>query len=97
MNNMENIEEFTHGIMAVNPNRPDEDGNIEILHFVGYWEEPNEDDIIGLWEELKENEEFGMQEHVDEIELRPAPMEIVEYYNSVVQIQDNEEDEESFN
>jgi hypothetical protein len=84
MNNMEEIKEFTHGIMAINPNQPDENDDLEILHFVGYWSEPTEDDVISLWEELKTNGDFGLKDYMDEVELRPAPTEIVEYYNKVV-------------
>ena len=78
------MEKFKYGIIAVNPNKPDENDTLEILHFVGYWNEPTEDDVLGLWEELKNTDEFGLQDQIDEIELIPAPQEIVEMYNTMV-------------
>ena len=90
------MEKFTHGIIAVNPNQPLENGDLEILHFVGYWNKPSEEDVISLWMELNEDETFGLQNQLGEIELCSAPEDIVEYYNSIVdwdEIEKNENDE----
>ena len=78
------MEKFKYGIIGVNPNKPNENDTLEILHFVGYWEEPNEDDVLELWEELKNTEEFGLQDQIDEIELIPATDVVLEYYNNTV-------------
>jgi hypothetical protein len=36
------MEKFTHGIMVVDPENPDDIGsdNTTVIHFVGYWQEP---------------------------------------------------------
>ena len=87
------MEKFTHGIIAVNPTKPDENDNLEVLHFVGHWTEPTEEDVLSLWEELLKNEEFGLQNQMNEIELIPAPEHILEYYNDVANKLENENDE----
>lgn len=87
------MEKFTHGIIAVNPTKPDENDNLEVLHFVGYWTEPTEEDVLSLWKELNEDEEFGLKNQIDEIELIPAPEDIVEIYNNMVDWDNFEEDE----
>lgn len=87
------MDKFTHGIIAVNPTKPDENGDLGVLHFVGYWNEPTEADVLSLWEELNEDDSFGLQDQMHDIELVPAPIEIVEYFNSVVESDNTEFDE----
>jgi hypothetical protein len=74
---------MTHGIMVIDPTMVDEDGNIEILHFVGYWEEPSDDAINNLIEELSTDEEFGLTEMMDKVHVLPAPESVVEYFRDV--------------
>jgi len=76
------MEDFTHGIMVIDPNNPNEDGSIPVIHFVGYWSEPKENDVIGLYNELKTDEEFGLTETIDDYELVPATQEAIEYFNA---------------
>lgn len=91
------MEKFTHGIIAVNPNQPLENGDLAVLHFVGYWSEPQEEDVASLWDELCNDEDFGLKDQIHEIELYPAPQEVVEHYNSVVDWDDVENDETFLN
>lgn len=86
------MEKFTHGIMVVNPNNLDENGDIPVLHFVGYWNEPTENDVMSLWDEFNEDDSFALQDQINEIELLPAPEDVIEYYNSVIDF-DDEDDE----
>lgn len=84
------MDKFTHGIIATNPTKPDENGDLQVLHFVGYWEEPTEEDVLSLWEELNNDDSFGLQDQIHDIELSAAPIEIVDYYNSVVESNNTE-------
>lgn len=79
------MEKFTHGIMAITPNKPNEDKSIPVIHFVGYWEEPNEQDVLGLYDELSTDEEFGLTEIIGDIELVPATQDVIDYFNTVTQ------------
>ena len=73
---------FTHGIMVIDPKNPNEDGSIPVRHFVGYWEEPQEADVLSLYDELRTDEEFGLTEIIDDLELVPATPEVLEYFNT---------------
>lgn len=77
------MEKFTHGIIAITPNNPNEDGSIPVVHFVGYFEEPQEVDVLGLYDELSTDEELGLTEMMDDIELVPATPEVLEHFNSL--------------
>lgn len=79
------MEKFTHGIIAINPNKVDEHGNVGVLHFVGFWDEPKEEDVLGVWEELQNTEEFGLQDQINEIDLIPAPDDVLEHFNSIME------------
>lgn len=79
----EKFEKFTHGIIAITPEKPNADGSIPVMHFVGYWEKPQEADILGLHEELSNDEELGLTEMMDDIELIPATPEVLEHFNSL--------------
>lgn len=85
------MEKFTHGIMVVIPSQADEHA-VPVVHFVGYWEEPQKSDVVGLMHELETNEEFNLvaEANVGLLEYYPATPEILEHYNSVV---DNEKEE----
>lgn len=77
------MEKFTHGVMVIDPKNPNEDGSIPVVHFVGYWSEPSEDDVYGLYEEFKTDKEFGLTEKIDDLELTPASQEVLEHFNSL--------------
>lgn len=79
----EKFEKFTHGIMVIDRKNPNEDGSIPVRHFVGYWEEPDEDAVMDLYEELRTDKEFGLTETIDELELAPATEDVLEYFNSL--------------
>ena len=76
------MEKFTHGIMVIDPKNPNEDGSIPVRHFVGYWNEPKEEDVLGLYDELKDDEQFGLTETIDDLEIVPATQEVLNYLNS---------------
>ena len=78
----EKFEKFTHGIMVIDPKNPNEDGSIPVRHFVGYWEEPDEDAVMDLYDELKTDKEFGLTEIIDDLELVPATEDVLEYFNT---------------
>lgn len=73
------LENVTHGIIVLDPETLNE-GNMDILHFCGYWNEINENDIEGLREELRTDEEFGLTEIIDRLIIVEAPKEIVDLY-----------------
>lgn len=76
------MEKFTHGIMVIDTKNLNEDGSIPVLHFVGYWGEPNKEDVLGLYNELKTSEEFGLIDIIDDLELCPATQEVIDYFIS---------------
>ena len=86
----EKFEKFTHGIMVIDPKNPNDDESIPVRHFVGYWQEPKEEDVLGLYDELRTDETLGLTEVIDDLELVPATQEVLDYFNS--HIHDHEED-----
>ena len=84
------MEKFTHGIIAIDRKNPNDDGTIPVLHFVGYWSEPAENDIYGLYNELKTDEELGLVDRIDELDLVPASQDVLDHFNNL-----NYEDHES--
>lgn len=76
-------EKFNYGLIVVNPKQ--EGDNLDILHFVGYWEQPTQSSIDDLRMELKEDEEFGLSDIIHELEILPAPQYIVDDYWEIVQ------------
>ena len=71
--------------MIINPNKPLENGNYEVVHFVGYWIEPTDVDVDSLRNELRTDPEFELQEIVDELEFLPATEGCLKYYNDQVE------------
>ena len=76
------IKDLTHGLIVVNP-IPDENDMLDILHFVGYWSEPTEQDALSLRIELGTDEELGLTEMIDDLDIIVAPDDIVEYYKDM--------------
>ena len=72
------MDKFNYGIVAVELNKPDKNDLHEILHFVGYWDQPTEDDVSDLMNELKTDESFGLTN--TDFDLIPASQEIIDYY-----------------
>ena len=50
MNDLDNANPFKYGLMVIDPTQESE--MMDILHFVGYWEEPKKSDVDSLREEL---------------------------------------------
>ena len=86
------MEKFTHGIMVVDRNNPNDDGTIPVVHFVGYWDEPSENDVYGLYNELKTDEEHGLTDTIDELDLVSAPQHVLDHFNSL-KFEDHEDDD----
>jgi len=68
---MENIADCTHGIIVFDPESQDEE-DIEMVHWVGYWQEPDLEDIEDLKRELKEDNQFGLVDIADRLEYVPC-------------------------
>ena len=75
------MEKFTYGIMVTNPDKPNDDGSIPVVHFVGYWTEPSKEDVLGLIDELHTDKEFGLIEIADTLDYLPATQEVIDYMN----------------
>jgi len=75
------MKKFTHGIIAVDPlNEIDEE--VAVVHFIGLWNEPTEEEFLVYKNEMLTNPEYGLVDIADRIVVLPAPPEIVEkYYN----------------
>jgi len=80
------MENFTHGVIVINPLLANEEG-VPILHFVGYYDEPDSADIEDLKLELGTDESFGLVEmqNAGLLEYYPATPEILEYYIEISQ------------
>jgi hypothetical protein len=75
------MNEFKYGLMVIDPTIVDED-DCNIVHFVGYLEEPTKEDAKQLREELRDDPEFGLQDMWDKVDIFPAPQEIVDHFLS---------------
>ena len=72
------VKDIKYGLMVIDP---EQEGEMkDILHFVGYWEEPNKTDADQLREELMTDEEFGLTEIAHRLDILPAPDYIVEEF-----------------
>ena len=75
-----NLEDVNYGLMVVDPQSLDENEEMDIVHFVGYWKEPSKSDADSLREELKHDDEFGLTEIADRLQILPAPQNVVEHF-----------------
>lgn len=73
-----NINDIKYGLMVLDPSQEGE--MLDILHFVGYWEQPTQQDVDMLREELKTDESFGLTEMADKVIIIPAPDDIVKEF-----------------
>lgn len=74
---------FTHGLVVIDPAN-DTSEQRAVIHFVGFWTEPSEEDIAELKNELKTSEEFGLQEIADTLLIESADQTVVDYMNHVI-------------
>lgn len=82
MNNEHNLTEIQYGLIVVDPTQSGE--MLDILHFVGYWEQPSVVDVEFLRKELAEDTEFGLAEIAHRLEILPAPDYIVQDYREII-------------
>jgi hypothetical protein len=79
------MENFTHGIMAIDPEDVDENDTVSIVHFIGLWNEPTKKQFEEFVKEIKTDPEFGLIEIADRLVILPAPPDIVEMFSKIVQ------------
>ena len=77
-NEQQNPKDIKYGLIAIDPTQ--EGDMMDILHFVGYWNEPTKADADSLREELISDEEFGLTEIAHRLDIFPAPDYIVRHY-----------------
>jgi hypothetical protein len=91
--------EINFGIIAVNKQAYEakEGQMIDVLHFVGYENEPSEADYESLYHELETDETFDLIEMAKngQILLIEAPEPTVEYFKKLYNEQLGEEEEEN--
>ena len=73
-----NTKDIKYGLIVIDPIQEGE--MMDIIHFVGYWEEPTKEDAISLREELMTDEVFGLTEIAHRLDILPAPDYIVEEF-----------------
>ena len=78
--------DINYGLIVVDPLDPK-----TILHFVGYWDYPNDKVIDLLREELRNDPELGLQDKWDKVDILLAPDSVLEEYKAVV-FKDQEND-----
>lgn len=70
-----NPKDIKFGLLAIDPNQEGESKSI--LHFCGYWHEPNQEDMKWLLEELKTDEEFGLTDIADRLIIIKCPEDLL--------------------
>ena len=78
MSKEHDIKDIKYGLMVIDPTQEGE--MMDILHFVGYWNEPTIVDATNLRKELMSDEEFGLTEIVHRLDILPAPDYIVQQF-----------------
>lgn len=79
MNNEQlNPKDIKYGLIVIDPTQEGE--MMDIIHFVGYWDEPTKKDAEYLREELMTDESFGLSEIAHRLDILPAPDYIVQEY-----------------
>jgi hypothetical protein len=64
---IEDIADCTHGIIAFDSTTETNEG-IEVVHWCGYWEDPNGECFADLKRELAEDDQFGLVDIADRLE-----------------------------
>lgn len=73
-----NINDIKHGLIVLDPSQEGE--MLNILHFVGYWDKPTQQDVDELREELRTDETFGLTEIADSVIIIPAPDDMIKEF-----------------
>ena len=63
---LENIADCTYGIIVFDT-ASDDGESIEMVHWVGYWQEPEFEDFEDLKKELAEDNQFGLVDIADRL------------------------------
>lgn len=79
----ENDFDINYGLIVLNKDDI-ANGKYEILHFVGYENEPTINEVNALANELKTDKTFGLTKIMDKVIIVGATKEIVEKYNDIV-------------
>lgn len=87
---MNKINKITHGIVVLDTRLPVED--VEVIHFVGFWKEPTQQDIDNLKEELRTDPTFGLSDVIDELEFLPATQKQIDFFNTLLHEEDGLKD-----
>ena len=77
-NEQHNPKDIKYGLIVIDPTQ--EGDMLDILHFVGYWNEPTKSDADSLREELMTDESFGLTKIAHRLDILPAPDYIVKHY-----------------
>lgn len=70
--------EIKYGLIVIDPTQEEE--NLDILHFCGYWDKPTKTDAEHLREELMNDESFGLTEIAYRLDILPCPDYILKQY-----------------
>lgn len=89
MNKELNPKDIKYGLVVIDPIQEGE--MMDILHFVGYWEEPTKQDVDLLREELMTDEEFGLTEIAYRLDILPCPDYLFDkFLNDIIKNYENE-------
>jgi hypothetical protein len=73
------MEKFKYGLVVFDPEQEGEE--IEILHFIGYYHQPTEEDFNRLRQALLNESVFDTQDIAERLEIVEAPEHVVELFN----------------
>lgn len=76
----EELFQINYGLIVLDPEQIDEDGDKLIVHFVGFMVPPTDADINSIKEEIKTDPEFGLMDIADRLEYELAPQELIDYF-----------------
>lgn len=74
------LEDIKYGLIVIDPEEDPKSGYYNILHFCGYFEKPNQQDVDNLREELRTTEEFELTDIAHRVEILPCPDYLVYEY-----------------
>lgn len=73
------MDKFTHGIMVIDHSQKHDDGHLSVVHFVGFWGEPTDEDFKHIKNEVSTNPEFGLIDITEHLELRAASQDALDF------------------
>jgi hypothetical protein len=77
------MKDIKFGLLAIDPNEEGE--HKTILHFCGYWDEPNQEDAESLLDELKTDREFGLTDIADRLIIIKCPEDLLQnFINDII-------------